>query len=312
MPEYMKIAVLYGGTSSEVEISRKSGKAISEGLRRKGHLVSELDWEERRVVADSNNLHQFDVVFIGYHGGAGEDGHVQAVLEVADIPFTGSDSVSSALGMNKVLTKRLFEQAAIPSAPWCIVSKDERKENILVKMAKSGFALPAVVKPSSQGSTVGVTIAVTLQELITGIDLAFQYSDELIIEKYIRGREMTVAILGDEALPVVEVAPEGGFYDYQHKYTKGQSKYFCPADILPDVAQQLQQATLMAYKILGCRHYIRADFRLSDDNEVFCLELNTLPGMTDLSLVPMAAKEVGIEFSELVEKIAKMGCRART
>ena len=303
----MDIALLYGGTSSEVNVSRSSAEAIAKALKQNGHSVREFDWDERRIITKVESLDGFDVVFLGYHGGAGEDGHVQAVLELAGIPFTGSGSVASALAMNKVLSKYLFERVNIPSAAWCIVDKNDTSIDIVQKMSVQNFNLPVVIKPISQGSTVGISIVRSPDELEPAIESAFQFGDEIIIEKYISGKEITVAILGFEALPVVDIIAQNGFYDYQHKYTHGFSNYVCPADIGDDISQRLQKIALRAYRILGCRHYARVDFRLSENNEPFCLEVNTLPGMTDLSLVPMAAKEAGIDFPELVERIAKMG-----
>lgn len=303
----MNIALLYGGTSSEMNVSRSSAEAIANALKHNGHSVSGFDWDERRIITEIELLDGFDVVFLGYHGGAGEDGHVQAVLELAGIPFTGSGSVASALAMNKVLSKHIFERTNIPSATWCVVGKNERNTDITQKMSARNFALPAVIKPINQGSTVGISIVRSPDELDSAMENAFQFGDEIIVEKYISGRELTVAVLGLEALPVVDIIAESGFYDYKHKYTHGMSNYVCPANIGNDVSTRLQKMALHAYRILGCRHYARVDFRISEDDEPFCLEVNTLPGMTDLSLVPMAAKEAGIDFPELAERIAKMG-----
>ncbi len=302
----MRICVIYGGTSAEAEVSRKSGKAIAEALRKKGHSVEELDIPESEVLQRLDELRKFDVVFVGYHGGAGEDGHVQAVLELAGIKFTGSGATASALGMNKILTKRLFEQAGIPTAPWVVVDGAPSVDEVLLSMARAGFALPAVVKPADQGSTVGVTIAVSERSLVEGIKKAQNYSKAVLVEKYIPGREMTVAVLDGKPLPVVEIIPEGGFYDYEHKYTHGKSSYVCPAQIPEPISNALKHVGVRAYETLQCRHYARVDFRLSEDGEVFCLEVNTLPGMTDLSLVPMAARQAGIDFPELVHRIAEM------
>ncbi len=305
----MDIGVLYGGTSAEVEVSRKSGKAIADGLRKMSNSVTELEWTEQRAIADIEVLKKFDVIFIGYHGGAGEDGHIQAVLELAKIPFTGSGSVSSALGMNKILSKIIFDRAAIPNAKWCVLEKSDSKNaryEYLNYLKTYKLDFPVVIKPANQGSTVGITIAKSEEDFFAGVKTAFEFGKFALVERYIPGREVTVAILGDEPMPVVEIIPEGGFYDYEHKYTSGKSKYVCPAKISDSVAKKLQDAAIQAYKALGCRHYARADFRLSPDNEIFCLEVNTLPGMTDLSLVPMAAREYGIEFPELVHRIADM------
>ncbi len=299
----MKIAVLMGGKSSEAEVSRKSGSAIAKALRIMKHEVTELEWNEADVIQNIEELYRYDVVFIAYHGGAGEDGKVQAVLELADIPFTGSRYVASGIAMNKVLSKMLFENEGIPPPPWTELNPDTDNPSLLLSIVQSGFSLPAVVKPISEGSTVGVTIAVSEKELLDGVKLASKHG-EVMVEQYIPGREVTVSILEGIALPVVEIITEDGFYDYEHKYTAGKSRYICPAEIPGQVAKELQGYAVSAYKVIGCRHYARADFRMSDANDVFCLEVNTLPGMTGLSLVPMAAKAIGIEFPELVNKIA--------
>ena len=307
----MRVAVLYGGTSAEADVSRKSGRAISAGLRKMGHSVEELDWTEKKALENIDVLRGFDVVFIGYHGGAGEDGRIQAAFEIAGIPFTGSGSLASALGMNKILTKYVFEMKEIPTAPWCTATRGEKIDEIAERISNSGFSIPVVVKPAQQGSTVGVTIVWSIEQLACGLEAAFRFGDNALIEKYIPGREVTVAILDDEPLPVVEIVPEGGFYDYEHKYTSGKSEYICPAEIDKETRVGLQDAAMSAYRSLGCRHYARVDFRLSEKGEMFCLEVNTLPGMTDLSLVPMAAREVGIDFPELVHRIAIMGASSK-
>ena len=307
----MRIAVLMGGTSSEVEISRKTGKAVASGLSSKGHKVEVFDWEEERIITDVEILRDFDVVFIAYHGGAGEDGRVQAALDVAGLKYTGSNYIASGIGMNKVLTKIIFENAGIPTPQWIKLDSRADVKNVLLEMLKSGFGLPAVVKPASEGSTIGITIAISEDELKEGVDTAFEYGDSILIEKYIPGREVTVSILGGLPLPVIEIVPKDGFYDYEHKYTKGASDYICPAKIPKRISESLQKVAAEAYNALGCRHYARVDFRLGDDGKIYCLEVNTLPGMTDLSLVPMAAKSVGIEFPELVNKIAFMAYEGR-
>jgi D-alanine-D-alanine ligase len=301
----MEIAVLYGGISSEAEVSRKSGKAIAAGLRAKDFDVTEFDLPEKKVIAECSSLEKFDLVFIGYHGGYGEDGHVQAALEMARIPFTGTRHLGSALCMNKIISKIIFEQVGVPTAPWCKVPMGIKPEELLIQTSKKGFSLPVVVKPACQGSTVGISICVSLAELRAGLENAFQFGDDVIVERYIMGRELTVAVLGDEALPVIEIAPDGGFYDYEHKYTHGKSNYICPAPINYSTTQKLKDAALKAFAATYCRHYARIDFRM-DEKDIYCLEVNTLPGMTDLSLVPMAAGAIGIDFPSLVEKIAVM------
>lgn len=310
MLDKMKIAVLCGGTSAESEISLRSGSAIAKGLRRAGHKVDILKFNEPDLLKHIKMLSKYDVVFIGYHGGFGEDGRVQAILEVAGIPFTGSGSVASMLGMNKILSRNIFSNSGIPIAPAVIFPLNKKVDELIKLCRQSGIDLPVVVKPPAQGSTVGVTIANNIRQLAKGIAIASKFDTFAIVEKYIAGREMTVAILEDPnpiALPVVEIRPKGGFYDYKHKYTRGMSKYICPAQIPEKVKNELQSVAISAFEKLGCRHYARVDFRLSNDGKIYCLEVNTLPGMTDLSLVPMSASAMGITFTELVDKIARMG-----
>jgi len=299
----MKIAVLMGGKSSEAEVSRKSGNAIAKALQQIEHEVTELEWNEADVIRNIEELYRYDVIFIAYHGGAGEDGKVQAVLQLAGIPFTGSRYVASGIAMNKVLSKMLFENEGIPTPPWIETKPDIDNSSLLLSIVQNGFSLPAVVKPISEGSTVGVTIAVSEKELLDGVELASKHG-EVMVEQYIPGKEVTVSILEGIALPVIEIIPEDGFYDYEHKYTAGKSRYVCPAGIPGQIAEKLQRYAVGAYKAIGCRHYARVDFRINEANDIFCLEVNTLPGMTGLSLVPMAAKAIGIEFPELVNKIA--------
>ncbi len=307
----MKVAVLMGGTSPEAEVSRKTGKAVAEGLRQKNHRVDQFEIAEREVIDHIPKLREYNVVFVGYHGGAGEDGRVQAILDVAGIKYTGSDPVASALGMNKFLSKILFVNQGIPTPEYIAADKPASAEEILQKARSAGLSFPMVIKPASQGSTVGVTIAHDETEFVRGVGDAFALDRKILVERYIPGREVTVSILGGRPLPVIEIIPVDGFYDYEHKYTKGKSRYVCPAEIDEPVARGLMDAAVRAYRALGCRHYARVDFRLMENGQFFCLEVNTLPGMTELSLVPMAARAVGIEFPELVDRIITMAYEGR-
>jgi len=301
------IAVICGGTSSEREISMSSGAAIADALKKAGWKVEILDWAEKEIVYRCKELLEFDVVFIGYHGGAGEDGHVQAALELCDIPYTGSGPLASALAMDKIYSKRVFEQAGIPTARW-FPWEGNTPPNAEQVRKSVGFDFPIVIKPAAEGSTVGVTIAKNTDELATGIEKARECGPRMLFEEYIPGREVTTAILEDVRLPVVEIIPEGGFYDYEHKYTKGASKYVAPAELAEEIADRLIDTGTKAFNLLGLKHYARLDFRLDGDN-FYCLEANSLPGMTALSLVPMAARAVGIEFPELVDRIVRMAIK---
>jgi len=331
----VKIAVLLGGTSAERDVSLVTGIEIARALQRKGHQVQAVDcaygdriltdlnrpidhiirttpsdFEEKRQELDRNLFRtidyllkeQFDVVYIALHGGYGENGQLQAMLEVANLPFTGSGSLASALGMDKHFSKILFEKAGVPTAPWITLSHPNEDYSLFLEQ----HPLPVVVKPNGQGSSVGLKIVHRQEELPQAIQFAFRHGHSVILEQYIPGHEMTVAILDQEPLPVIEIIPDQGVYDYEHKYQKGKTRYVVPAEIQAETTRQLQEYALRAYRALGCRHYARVDFRLTDSGEAFCLEVNTLPGMTPTSLVPKAARAMGIEFDQLVERIVRL------
>ncbi len=301
----MKIALLCGGTSSEREVSLRSGAAIMRGLQNAGHAVEFFDVPERFVIENASTLARFDMAFLGFHGGAGEDGRIQAALDLAQVPYTGSGFAASALAMDKIHSKCFFDRAKVPTATWLEILDRWDENEILMRFAASGIGYPAVVKPACEGSTVGIAIAENRTQLLEGIANAKKFG-KVLVEKYIDGHELTVSILGKRALPLVEICPENGFYDYEHKYTKGKSQYLCPAPIPQTIAELISNYALAAFEALGCHGYARIDFRYSDVGEIACLEANTLPGMTDLSLVPMAAAQVGIDFTQLVDTIARM------
>jgi D-alanine-D-alanine ligase len=306
----MKVAVLMGGLSAEREVSLSSGKAVARGLESRGHHVSESDvqghssgrWEAFDRVLGSRVVREADVVFIALHGDEGENGTVQALLELRRRPYTGSRVLASALAMDKVMSKKMFDLAGIPNPEWALVSSRSSSDEILAAVESVG-GIPSVVKPVDQGSTVGVTV-VRGQDCLEGaVEEAGKFSERVLVERYIPGREVTVSVLGDEALPLVEIIPEGGFYDYECKYTKGMSRYVCPAVVSKKRTREIQDLALKAFRLLGCEGFGRVDLRLTEEEDPFFLEINTVPGMTATSLVPMAARAVGIEFPELVERI---------
>lgn len=331
----MKIAVLLGGTSAERDVSIKTGFAIARALKANGHEVLAIDCafgnktmdfesefliktthsdiEARKLELDRNIFttidfllaEKIDLVFIALHGGYGENGQVQALLSLAGIPFTGSGYVASALGMDKHNSKVLFHSRQIPVAPWMMIQQGETPN--LHRVRELG--LPLVVKPNTQGSTVGLTILKDLDKLNDALETAYQFDKQVMLESFIPGRELTVTILGDEALPIVEIIPESGFYDYESKYQSGRTQYITPAEISADLTSQIQASALNAFRTLGCNGYARADYRMQPDNQFFCLEVNTLPGMTPTSLVPKAAKAVGIDFNQLMERIVELGMK---
>jgi D-alanine-D-alanine ligase len=253
-----------------------------------------------------------DAVFIGLHGGAGEDGTIQALLEAAGLAYTGSGILGSALAMNKDRSKALFREAGVATAPHVLVdaSSERERAGALEAVART-VGYPAVVKPNCQGSSVGFSFVPRAEDLGEALRRAACFGGECVVERYVPGREITAAILEGEALPLVEIIPEGGFYDYKRKYTKGSSRYVAPAEVDAKTAERIKREAALAYRALACRDYARIDFRLSGDGEPYCLEVNTLPGMTELSLVPMAAKAAGIGFADLVERIARAAATRR-
>jgi D-alanine-D-alanine ligase len=333
----MKITVLMGGTSSERDVSIASGLRVADGLRQRGHDVNTLDTargtltekEEKallergdvvkkdppsqaelaRMAAETlpqmlralPKLKEADVVFLGLHGGYGEDGTIQALLDMAGIRYTGSGHLASALAMDKDLSKHLFRRAGVQTANWLMARKNESAEDNLVKLG-----LPVVVKPSKQGSTVGLSVVKRREELGQAIATAFEFDDEVMIEQFVAGRELTVGILGDEALPVGEIIPKHEIYDYECKYTPGMAEEVFPAQIPSDRAREVQDLARRAFQALKLRGYARIDFRMTEDGSFFCLEANTLPGMTQTSLIPQGAAAAGISFPELCERIAML------
>lgn len=332
----MKIAVLFGGISTERNVSISGGRAVIEALRAKGHDVIAVDPAYgkdglRKAEAQLNNIESYptleelkefsprslmecvnseifddvECVFIVLHGKYGEDGIIQSLLELRGIPYTGSGVGANAISIDKATTKHLLTVAGIPTPAGITVHPKIADNYDIIKEIRSEMGDEIVIKPNNQGSTIGLTIVKdgNLDDIANGIKLAGQYCEDVLIEQYIDGREITVGVVGDEALPVIEIIPEDGFYDYKHKYTKGQTQYVCPAEISEDIAEFTQGLALTAHNILGCKGFSRVDFRLTDEGQPYCLEVNTIPGFTSTSLVPKAAKEIGYEFPELCEKI---------
>jgi D-alanine-D-alanine ligase len=323
----LKIALLVGGSSPEREVSKESSKSIAQAIKSLGHdLVlidpsyginqpqeenlffekenyAEVKTENYVAALNSHLLDNVDLVFIGLHGKNGEDGTVQSLLELRGIKYTGSKVLSSALAMDKMMTKIMFQHFDVATPKWFIVTPKEKNYDLIINKIKKFFGFPCVIKPNDQGSTVGLTICRGESEVEKAINFALKFSDKVLIEKYIQGREVTVGILGQQTLPVLEIVPKHGLYDYEAKYTDGMSEYIVPADLPDEVAHHLQHQALLAYNSVNCSNYARVDFRLTNDNKNYCLEVNTLPGMTSHSLIPKMAKAVGISFNELIERI---------
>ena len=295
----MKIAVLKGGLSAEREVSLCSGATVAKALREGGHEVEEIDV----TGPDFAVAPKTEVVFLALHGTFGEDGQVQTILERMSLPYTGSGVESSRLAFDKVATKKAFQAAGVPT-PLCTIMK---KGGSAIPRLKQDF--PWVVKPSKQGSSVGVTIVQKEQDLEKAIGLAFESDDEILIEAFIPGRELTIAVLGDEALKIVEIKPKSGWYDYQHKYTKGATEYLVPAPLTNHQELCLQNLAVQAHRCLGCRDVSRVDVRMDPNDQNFVLEVNTLPGMTETSLLPKAAAAAGISFQELCDQLVRMAAR---
>lgn len=298
----LQLIILCGGNSSEREVSLSTGKAIYDCL--KASLNVELLQYENNIEDYIPQLKKTDLVFIALHGGEGENGEIQSLFEKNGIQYTGSDSKSSALAMDKNATKIIGEKLNISTPNWLMYNKNENIEKLKIDIAKIGF--PIVVKPSNEGSTVGLSIVKTENECEQALNLALQYSDEIMVEAFIPGRELTVGILGNEYLPIVEIIPEHDIYDYDCKYKLGMSEYICPAEIDNVVAEKMQKDALNLHKGLSCRHYSRIDYRLNEKGEYYMLEINTLPGMTCTSLIPKAGKANNISFEELLKEIIRL------
>jgi D-alanine-D-alanine ligase len=255
-------------------------------------------------------IRQAEVVFLALHGGQGEDGTVQALLDMAGVTYTGSGHLSSALAMDKDLSKRLFRAAGVPTADW--IMTDASGAGASVDMVREALGSPVIVKPSKQGSTVGLTLVREPNALMDAIALAGRYDDEVMIERFVAGRELTVAVLGGEALPVIEIIPKHEIYDYECKYTAGMAREEVPAKIPSQAAAELQRLAVKAFHALKLDGCARIDFRMTPAGEFACLEANTLPGMTELSLVPQAAAAAGLDFATLCERIVQLVGRQRS
>ena len=323
-----KVALLVGGTSPEREVSKMSGKGVLSALNALQYPTVIIDpayglnqpKEEEKFFLEknyteisnrncidainSNLLEDVDVVFSALHGKWAEDGTIQSLLELRGLKYTGSKVLASALAMDKEISKVIFNQAGVQTPEWFTV-KNRSFEPILIadQINQEIGGFPCIIKPNDQGSTVGLKFVKDESEVEEGIIIAQQFSTKALIEKYIPGREITAAILINEALPVLEIVPKSGLYDYKSKYTPGMSEYIVPAKIPEEISAKAQDLALKAFYALGCEGYARIDFRLSNEGELYCLEVNTLPGMTPLSLVPKAAKAVGISFEELIKRI---------
>jgi D-alanine-D-alanine ligase len=332
----VKIAVLMGGVSGEREVSLASGAQVARALREWGHEVLAVDTgrgiltptqeeailesgiDDPRPVDEGADLLRTgdlgaitrdsrfagtDVVFPALHGGRGEDGTIQALLHLAGLPFVGSDRVGCALAMDKDLTKRLLRDAGIPTPAWITVTGREEGEARLEEIADT-LGLPLIVKPPSGGSTLGLTLVHEGGGLANALEESLRFEEQVLFESYVHGREVTVGILGDDPLPVGEIIPEHEIFDYECKYRDGMAQEIFPADLLPDIARVLQSQALATHKTLRLRDFSRVDFILEDEGNPWCLEANSLPGLTGNSLLPKAARAAGISFPEFCHTLA--------
>ena len=288
-----KIAVLMGGPGEEKDVSLKSGQAIIKALNHNGYDVTSiiLDTKLEKLVKE---LLSVDLVFLGLHGNIGENGTIQGFLDTLGIIYTGSGPLSSAICMDKNISKIIAKNNGITTPKWklCDTVIDDAKMNY-----------PVIVKPNGQGSTVGLQIAHNESELKPALEYAFNYDNSVLVEEYIQGRELTVMLIDGKAQPVCEIIPSHEFYDYECKYTAGMSKYICPAEIDDNISNYVKKISENLFDLLKCENYSRADFRMDDQNKFWFLEMNTLPGMTDTSLAPISALAAGISFNELIDKI---------
>lgn len=340
----MNIIVLAGGTSTERDVSLSSGSRIYKALREKGHRAvlldvylgyegdtagifqRDTDWaaqigaigeknpdlEAVRAMRKDGGKSFFgpnvlelcqcaDAVFMALHGANGEDGKIQACLELLGVPYTGTDFVSAAMAMDKGITKDIFKAYNIPMPAGIRLKKGEQETEKV--------PYPCIVKACCGGSSVGVSIARNDAEYLAAKEEAFRYDNEAVIEQYIEGREFSVGVMEGEALPVIEIAPRAGFYDYRNKYQEGFTVETCPADIPEDKASAMQRIAEQVFQALRLRSYARMDFRMSNEGEIYCLEANTLPGMTPVSLFPQEAAAIGISYGDLCEKILQNALR---
>lgn len=303
-----KVAVLLGGTSAEREVSLQSGSAVLSGLREGGVDAHPFDPQSQSVLELKSQ--GFDKVFIALHGRGGEDGTLQGLLEFLELPYTGSGVMASAITMDKLRSKLLWQGAGLPVAPWVYLNRRDVEAGMTGALEEriSALGMPVIVKPSREGSSVGMSKVDSVDALpaALALALAFEHDEDVLIEKWLSGPEYTVAILGDEILPSIRIQPAGTFYDYEAKYLSDETQYFCPAGLIEQREQELQALVLQAWQALGCSGWGRVDVMQDNDGQFYLLEVYTSPGMTSHSLVPMAARQAGMSFSQLVVRILEL------
>jgi len=296
-----KIGVLMGGPSTEREISLKSGKAVYEALKGAGFDVEAIDLTTDDAAANAEliRLSGIECAFIALHGRYGEDGQIQLVLEHLKVPYTGSGVLASRLAMDKISSRRIFEKCGIKVPRYSAFERSSRDK------AKNDFGYPVVVKPATHGSSIGLSIVCNEEDFRKAVDLAFSFDKNIVVEEYIKGRELTVGILGRRALPVIEIIPKRQFFDFEAKYQAGMTDYVVPAHLGWPVARRARIAALAAHEALGCFGCSRVDIMLGEDNAAYVLEVNTIPGFTSTSLLPKAAGSIGVSFGNLCLQLIK-------
>jgi len=298
MSEKLKITVMLGGPSAEREVSLKSGDGVAKALRSLGHEVAELDPQNENWKLPKKT----DVVFLALHGTYGEDGTVQSQLEELGVPYTGCDAEASRIGFDKVLTKQRCIAAGVPTARFLLIDSTSASWPM-------SWNPPVVLKPARQGSSVGLQFVEKVSDWSKALAESMRYDTQVLMEEKISGRECTVGILGEKALPIVEVRPKTGVYDYQNKYITGTTEYFCPAPFDQKITDRIQSAALGAFKAIGGRDYSRVDVMVRPNGDPVVLEVNTLPGMTETSLLPKAAAAAGIDYPELCRRMVELALR---
>ena len=292
-----KIAVLMGGPSAEREVSLRTGAACAAALREGGYDVSEVVVEDAGFVLPPGT----ELAFLALHGPFGEDGQVQDILAARGVPFTGADAATSRVCIDKEKTKAELARAGVPVPPGQLVCRVE----------EITLPLPLFIKPNALGSSVGSAPVHEPAQLAPALEQALRHGAPALVERFIRGRELTVGVLGDQVLPVIEIRPLDGFYDYTNKYTKGKTEYLCPAPIPAETTAAIQRHALAGHRAVGRAVYSRIDFLLEDEGTLWCLEINTIPGMTATSLMPKAAAAVGLTFPQLCRRIVELSWAAR-
>jgi D-alanine-D-alanine ligase len=296
----LNITVMLGGPSAEREVSLRTGSAVAKALRSLGHEVHELDPRDGSFVLPPKT----DVVFLALHGTYGEDGTIQKQLDALGVPYTGCDAEASRIAFDKVLTKQSCMEKGVPTAAFAVVSSPQTP-------LPAGLQPPLVVKPSRQGSSVGLQFVERKEDWPEAVAESLKFDTEVLVEEKIPGRETTVGILGGKVLPVVEVRPKAGTYDYKNKYTAGATEYFCPADFDEATTKRIQTAAIGAFRAIGGRDYSRVDVMVRPDGSPVVLEVNTLPGMTETSLLPKAAAAAGISYEQLCQRMIELALKRK-